>query len=255
MNNLEVFNNAEFGQMRTVSIKGKIYFVGNDIAKALEYARPYEAVSAHCKGAVSYRVLTKGGEQDAKVIPEGDVYRLIVKASDQSKNPNIKEKAERFESWVFDEVLPSIRETGEYQNRPLTQLEILQQSVEILNRHEAEIKQIDTRMDKLEYEIPLYGAEADEMSAHIRRRGVNLLGGKESEAYNDRKLRDSLYRNMYSRLKEEFGVTDDEGRPRSYKAMKRKYIADAHEFIDCYTPPFVLQEQIDGANAQMRIAG
>lgn len=135
----------------------------------------------------------------------------------------------------------------------MSQLEILQQSVEILNRHEAEIKQIDTRMDKLEYEIPLYGAEADEVSAHIRRRGVNLLGGKQSEAYNDRKLRDSLYRNMYSRLKEEFGVTDDEGRPRSYKAMKRKYIADAHEFIDCYVPPFIIQEQIEEANAQMRL--
>lgn len=150
---------------------------------------------------------------------------------------------------VYDHLVDTYFEV----KKPLSQLEILQQSVEILNRHEAEIKQIDTRMDKLEYEIPLYGSEADEMSAHIRRRGVNLLGGKQSEAYNDRKLRDILYRNMYSRLKEEFGVTDDEGRPRSYKAMKRKYIADAHEFIDCYVPPFIIQEQIEEANAQMRL--
>lgn len=115
MNELKIFNNAEFGQVRTVELVGKIYFVGNDIAKALEYARPYEAVTAHCKGAVSYRIPTNGGEQEAKVIPEGDIYRLIVKAADQSKNPDIKEKAERFESWVFDEVLPTIRKTGAYE--------------------------------------------------------------------------------------------------------------------------------------------
>lgn len=114
MNNLEIFENHEFGQVRMVEVNGKPFAVGNDIAKALEYARPYEAVSAHCKGAVSYRVLTAGGEQETKIIPEGDIYRLISKAAEQSKNPVIKEKAERFESWLFDEVVPSIRKHGAY---------------------------------------------------------------------------------------------------------------------------------------------
>ena len=114
MEGLKIFENTEFGQVRMMEVEGKPYAVGNDIAKALEYARPYEAVAAHCKGAVSYRVLTAGGEQDTKIIPEGDIYRLISKAADQSKNPVIKEKAERFESWLFDEVLPSIRANGSY---------------------------------------------------------------------------------------------------------------------------------------------
>ncbi len=113
-NPMEIFKNEEFGEIRTVDINGKPYFVGNDVAKALEYVRPYEAVSAHCRGAVSYRVLTNGGEQETKIITEGDVYRLIVKAADQSKSLNIKEKAGRFEVWVFDEVLPSIRKNGIY---------------------------------------------------------------------------------------------------------------------------------------------
>ncbi len=111
---LQTFTNTEFGQIRTIDINEKTYAVGNDVAKSLGYARPYEAVTAHCKGAVSYRVLTEGGEQEVKVIPEGDIYRLIVKAADQSKNPAIKEKAERYERWVFDEVLPSIRKHGMY---------------------------------------------------------------------------------------------------------------------------------------------
>lgn len=81
-------------------------FCGADIAKALGYARPSEAVSKRCKGTSKQRVLTNGGMQEMLFIPEGDIYRLIT----HSKLPS----AERFESWVFDEVLPTIRRTGEY---------------------------------------------------------------------------------------------------------------------------------------------
>jgi len=112
LNELQIFNSELFGQLRVIEYNNKPYVVGNDVAKALEYARPYEAVTSHCKGAVTYRVLTKGGEQDVKIIPEGDIYRLITKAADQSKNKDIKLKAEQFESWVFDTVLPTIRKTG-----------------------------------------------------------------------------------------------------------------------------------------------
>jgi len=117
MNQLLIFNNGEFGQVRTLKIEGKPYVVGNDIAKVLEYARPYEAVSAHCHGVVFHRVTDAlGREQETKLIPEGDIYRLIIKAADQSVNPAIKSKAERFERWLFDEVLPEIRKTGQYGN-------------------------------------------------------------------------------------------------------------------------------------------
>lgn len=114
MNKPQIFNHSMFGEIRTIEVEGKPFFVGNDIARALDYARPYEAVSSHCKGAVTYRILSNGGEQEMKVIPEGDVYRLIVKAADQSRNPVIKAKAEQFEKWIFDEVLPAIRQHGGY---------------------------------------------------------------------------------------------------------------------------------------------
>jgi len=247
MNELKVFNNAEFGQIRTVEVEGKIYFVGNDIAKALEYARPYEAVTAHCKGAVSYRILTNGGEQEAKVIPEGDIYRLIVKAADQSRNPDIKEKAERFEVWVFDEVLPSLRQTGHYE-MPNMSREL--QAIIMIDRKQV---QMEERMDKLEFDMPLYGAEADELSNHVKRKGVKVLGGKQSEAYKDTEIRSKVYRDIYDQIKREFGIYDDSGKPKSYKALKRKYIADAHELIDYYEVPTYLEELIEMANAQMNL--
>lgn len=135
----------------------------------------------------------------------------------------------------------------------LTQIEVLQQSVEVLNRHDKEIKQIDTRMDKLEFDIPLYGSEADELSNHVRRKGVAVLGGKQSEAYKDTEIRSKVYRDIYDQIKREFGIYDDTGRPKSYKALKRKYIADVHELVDCYEAPLYLLELIKEANAQMTL--
>lgn len=149
---------------------------------------------------------------------------------------------------VYDRLVDSY-----FAKKPLTQLEILQQSVDILNRHEEEIKQIDGRMDKLEFDIPLYGAEADELSGHVKRKGVKILGGKQSEAYKDSEIRTKVYRDIYDQIKREFGVYSDSGHAMTYKALKRKYIADAHELIDCYEAPKYLQELINNANAQSRL--
>ena len=106
MNQLQVFENREFGQLRMVFIDGKQYFVANDVAKALGYSDCPKAIRTHCKGVAETSTPTNGGTQKIKVIPEGDVYRLIIR----SKLP----KAEEFEHWVFDEVLPSIHRQGYY---------------------------------------------------------------------------------------------------------------------------------------------
>lgn len=106
MKDIQVFNNPEFGELRTIEEGDKIYFVATDAARMLGYAKPSNAVSAHCKGALKRGIPTSGGVQQMNVIPEGDLYRLIA----NSELPS----AEKFESWVFDEVLPSIRKTGSY---------------------------------------------------------------------------------------------------------------------------------------------
>lgn len=106
MNNLQVFRNEQFGEVRTIEEDGKILFCGSDCAKALGYTRPGKAIIDHCKGVLKRDTLTAGGKQAVSFIPEGDLYRLIT----HSKLP----AAEKFESWVFDEVLPSIRKHGGY---------------------------------------------------------------------------------------------------------------------------------------------
>lgn len=107
MQELKIFNNSEFGNIRTVEIDGKPYFVGKDVANALGYSNPRDAISRHCKGVVKHDSFKEGGQLIA-LISEGDMYRLITHSK--------LESAERFESWVFDEVLPTIRKTGGYLN-------------------------------------------------------------------------------------------------------------------------------------------
>lgn len=109
MNELKVFNNEEFGEVRTIEENGNILFCGSDVAKALGYDQPHKAIKQHCKedGGMFYTVIdSMGREQQAKFINESNLYRLIV----NSKLPS----AEKFEHWVFDEVLPTIRKTGGY---------------------------------------------------------------------------------------------------------------------------------------------
>ena len=103
---ISTFNNSEFGEIRTIQNDSGILFCGSDVARALGYVRPADAISAHCKRVCVLPTPSAGGIQNTKFITEGDVYRLIA----HSKLPG----AERFERWVFDEVLPSIRKHGAY---------------------------------------------------------------------------------------------------------------------------------------------
>ena len=108
MNKVSIFEHPEFGRIRTLEIDGKIWFCASDVAAALGYSNPRDAVVRHCKpmGVVVYDTPTRSAVQKIKYISEGNVYRLIA----GSKLPS----AEKFESWIFDEVLPTIRRTGGY---------------------------------------------------------------------------------------------------------------------------------------------
>ena len=106
---LQVFKNNEFGEVRTIEESGSILFCGSDVAVALGYTNPQKALRDHCKDdGVTFRSVidSLGREQQAKFITEGNLYRLIM----NSKLPS----AEKFEKWVIDEVLPTIRRHGIY---------------------------------------------------------------------------------------------------------------------------------------------
>ncbi|HEL5284720.1 TPA: phage repressor protein [Clostridioides difficile] len=109
MNNLQIFKNEDFGEIRTVEIDRKLYFVATDIAKSLGYKDTTNAIKQHCKWVVKHHIphpQSKIKTLEVNIIPEGDMYRLVSNSELQS--------AEKFESWIFDDVLPTIRQTGAY---------------------------------------------------------------------------------------------------------------------------------------------
>lgn len=110
-NELSIFSNEEFGSVRIIVQGGEPWFIASDVAKALGYERPNDAVNTHCKkvNKFSYGDSPRGA-QPYNIIPESDVYRLIMR----SNLPN----AERFQDWVTEDVLPSIRKTGSYSIAP-----------------------------------------------------------------------------------------------------------------------------------------
>lgn len=109
MNELMIFNNPEFGEIRTIEENGKVLFCAKDVAEALGYKDTTNAIKQHCKGVVKRHLphpQSSSKKLEMNFLPEGDIYRLAAK----SELPG----AERFESWIFDEVLPSIRRHGAY---------------------------------------------------------------------------------------------------------------------------------------------
>jgi len=115
MTNIQIFEHSQFGKIDVAVIDGKEHFAATECAKALGYANPRDAILRHCRYVVKHDGVSETTNQHGKTteqtveksfIPEGDVYRLIVRS-------NLPE-AEKFERWVFDEVLPSIRKHGAY---------------------------------------------------------------------------------------------------------------------------------------------
>lgn len=135
MTKIQIFESPEFGKVTTAVIDGKEHFAATECAQALGYTEPEKAIRTHCKGVSVLDTPTKGGIQKIKFISEGNLFRLIVRS-------NLPE-AEKFEQWVFDEILPTIRRTGQFSvhsdQRHVSHLEqevdILRQKLQVFEEH------------------------------------------------------------------------------------------------------------------------
>ena len=143
MNDIQIFKNPDFGEVRTLEEDGTVLFCGSDVAKALGYARPNDAVAQHCRATVKRRTPISGKVQDINFIPESDLYRLVF----SSKLPT----AEKFTDWVTSEVLPSIRRSGGYiaGQESMTPEELMAKALTVAQRtlaeREARISQLSTQ--------------------------------------------------------------------------------------------------------------
>nr|DAM08488.1 MAG TPA: repressor domain protein [Bacteriophage sp.] len=226
MNELQIFNSEEFGEIRTAEIDGKPYFVGTDVAKALGYSNPRKAILDHCKGVTKRDTPTSSGIQSMSYINEGDLYRLIMK----SKLPS----AEKFEAWVMDEVLPTIRKTGSYQ-KPMTVAEQIQLLALGNQNHEE-------RIEKLENTMTIDYGQQKYISDLVSKVVIEVLGGKKSNAYDE--IGKKVFAECNRDVKTYFDVNARNNIP------KLRY-QEAVEYIKEWTPCTNTKMMIRDCNAQM----
>lgn len=221
-NAIQAFNSAQFGELRTIKVEGEPLFCAKDVAASLGYVNTNDALGRHCKGVVKrYPLQTSGGLQEVGFIREGDVYRLIA----HSKLPS----AEKFESWVFDEVIPSIRKDGGYvmataQDDDVTLMAkgimAAQRALERVNAQLAEAAPkagyFDSVMDGKSLE------SITEVARHIYQ-------------YDHKTTRDSLFKFLRSKGL----VTAD--RQATKEAVKRGYLLNAGEAT--YTDPYTGEQK------------
>ena len=244
MNDVQIFSNSEFGEIRTVIIDGEPWFVAKDIAEKLGYAKTFnmtkqideddkQIFDCSSQEHANFNSMTR----NIGIINESGLYSAIMYST--LKN------AKRFKRWVTKEVLPSIRRTGAYGQPQLPQstddkIALLAQGhVELV----AKIDNLEQRFNQLQLDMPIFGEECTEVNAAVAEKVKDILGGKQSSAYQDKTLHRKLYRDIYGQTNRQFGV-------RTYKSIKRSQLRDYILSVERYIPPIRIQNDIDACNAQ-----
>ena len=239
MTDIQIFNNPDFGDIRTVEIDGEAWFVGKDVAEALGYEKPSDAVRKHVddddKGIS--KMETPSGMQNMTIINESGLYALVFGSKLDS--------AKKFKKWVTSEVLPAIRKNGSY-TMPISTNDKIMLLAQGHMELQQEVDSIKKDMESLKMDLPILPVEEDRITSAVKRKGLAVMGGKTSNVYRDKSIRRKVYQGIYANLKYNFQI-------KTYRALKRSQVDKAIEIINNYQPPYVLAEQIDSANAQQTL--
>lgn len=236
MNQIEVFKNNEFGEIRTVIVNDEPMFCLSDICKALEISNPTMVTQRLDDDERTKLDLGRAGE--VNFVTESGLYAVVLRSD--------KPAAKKFRKWITSEVLPSIRKTGTYGRVQIPQttdgkIALLAQGHTELKE---EIESVRQELDDFKQDMPLLAVECEQITVAVHKRGVDALGGKNSNAYKDSSLRGKVYQDIHRELKRQFGVS-------TYKAIKRNQCDIAVSIIEEYELPIVLQEQIRDYNSQI----
>ena len=235
MNELQVFNNDEFGDIRTMNIDGEPWFVGFDVADALGYKNQSDAIMKHV-AEEDRRVIQKSQITTLADIPnrgftfinESGLYALIFGSK--------LESAKRFKHWVTSEVLPSIRKTGGYQ-KPLTPEQMMRIQLEMID-------DVSGRVTKLENTMNIDYGQQRILEKEVSKVVIESLGGKDSNAY--REISKKVFSECNHDIKDYFNVN-------SRNNIPRLKFEDAVDYIRSWTPCSNTRMAIRECNAQMRI--
>lgn len=230
MEQLEIFENKEFGQVRTINIDGEPWFVGKDVAKILGYKDTSDAMRRHVDDEDKLtRCFTDSGQKrELYIINESGLYSVIL----SSKLPSAK----RFKRWVTSEVLPVIRKTGSYE------MDDYSPEMKAILMHDKKLVKIDNRVTDLENHMTIDYGEQVVLGDEVNKAVLDALGGKHSNAYNE--IGKKVFAECNRDLKHYFHVNARNNVPK-----KRYY--EALEYIQEWKPCTNTQIQIRDCNAQV----
>ena len=225
---LQIFNNSEFGQIRTVIVDSEPMFCLADVCKALEITHITDVKNRLKQDGVGTAEVIDniGRKQNATFINESNLYKTIF----QSR----KESAERFTEWVTSEVLPSIRKTGSYQ-KPLSTQEMMRIQLGMID-------DVSDRVTKLENTMNIDYGQQHSLGELISSRVIELVGGKESNAY--REIGRKVFSEINHDYKDYFNVNSRANTPRL------KY-EEAVEYVKNWIPSTNTMMLIKDCNAQV----
>ena len=227
---MKIFENEEFGQVRTINIDGEPWFVGKDVAKILGYKDTSDAMRRHVDDEDKLtRCFTDSGQKrELYIINESGLYSVIL----SSKLPSAK----RFKRWVTSEVLPVIRKTGSYE------MDDYSPEMKAILMHDKKLVKIDNRVTDLENHMTIDYGEQVVLGDEVNKAVLDALGGKYSNAYNE--IGKKVFAECSRDLKHYFHVNARNNVPK-----KRYY--EALEYIQEWKPCTNTQIQIRDCNAQV----
>lgn len=217
MNEIKLFESPEFGSVRTLEENGKVLFCGSDVAKALGYVRPNDAVSAHCRYTVKHRIphpQNPDKQIEMTFIPEGDVYRLMAR----SELPG----ADKFESWIFDEVIPSIRRTGSYT------FDGASKELQAIFMLDSRTVQHEQRISALEDSMVVDYGQQRTLASQVNAVVIEALGGADSPAYRNKNIRGRTYSECNHDIQKWFRVNSRSNIPKKRFDEAIEYIQSWH---------------------------
>ena len=227
MEQLQIFGNPEFGEIRATLINDEPYFCLKDVCEVLEIKNISDCKKRlNPKGVGTTEILTRGGRQQANFINESNLYKVIF----QSR----KESAERFTDWVTSEVLPAIRKTGSYQlsSNPIEQIKLIAGG----------IVQMDERLTRLESTMTLDYAQQQSITKAVNKAVTKVLGGKDSNAYHE--VGKKVFAECNRDIKDFFCVNARNNIPRAK-------FQNAMDYIEKWTPSTNTKLLIKECNAQL----
>jgi len=234
MTDIQIFNNPEFGSIRTIEQNGEPWFVGKDVAEALGYSNASKALADHVdeQDKLNNESLVSLGQRGGWLINESGLYSLCFSSK--------LEGAKKFKRWVTSEVLPSIRKTGNYM---MLKLSKEMQALFLLDQRTVQQEQ---RITALESSMVVDYGQQQALKNAVNRVVMHALGGKDAPAYLDKSTRDKVYSECNRDIQNWFRVN-------SRNNIPRKRFDEAVEYIQRWKPSTNTVMMIQQANEQISL--